>query len=206
MYIFHCVLINTLSAHIIHTNLDMIFYTHVEHSPIKNNLHKVTHTHTHTHTHSITHSHTQTHTHPAINLNIWMCMTLIWQWSVSYIIHVRAHAHTHTDYDCSRNWILILVGAKILWEEEGFQFSFKRWQGWTVSKVLWDWIPNVGSKTREGAKAVSLAFPLVLDTFLLGNMHDCPSHLVLRVFHFVSHSTIHGQHHKVSCYIREYNY
>ena len=35
---------------------------------------------------------------------------------------------------------------EILWEEEGFQFGFKRWQGWAVSKVLWEWIPNVGSK------------------------------------------------------------
>ena len=34
---------------------------------------------------------------------------------------------------------------KILWEEEGFQFGFKRWQCWAVSKVLWEWIPNVGS-------------------------------------------------------------
>ena len=55
MYIF-CALINTLSSHIIHNinNLNMILYTHVEHSPIKDNLHKVLygnkHTHTHTHT------------------------------------------------------------------------------------------------------------------------------------------------------------
>ena len=32
MYIYH-VLINALSAHMIHINLNMIFYTHVEHSP-----------------------------------------------------------------------------------------------------------------------------------------------------------------------------
>ena len=38
---------------------------------------------------------------------------------------------------------------EILWEEESFQFGFKRWQGWAVSKVLWEWIPNVGSKARE---------------------------------------------------------
>ena len=31
MYIYH-VLINALSAHMIHINLNMIFYTHVEHS------------------------------------------------------------------------------------------------------------------------------------------------------------------------------
>ena len=34
MYIYHA-LINTLSAHIIHINLNMICYTHVEHSPTK---------------------------------------------------------------------------------------------------------------------------------------------------------------------------
>ena len=34
MYIYH-VLINALSAHMIHINLNMIFYTHVEHSPTK---------------------------------------------------------------------------------------------------------------------------------------------------------------------------
>ena len=49
MYIYHA-LINALSAHIIHINLHMIFCTHVEHSPIKNNLHNDTETHTQTHT------------------------------------------------------------------------------------------------------------------------------------------------------------
>ena len=34
MYIYHA-LINTLSAHMIHINLNMIVYTHVEHSPTK---------------------------------------------------------------------------------------------------------------------------------------------------------------------------
>ena len=34
MYIYHA-LINALSAHMIHMNLNMIFYTHVEHSPTK---------------------------------------------------------------------------------------------------------------------------------------------------------------------------
>ena len=42
MYIYHA-LINALSAHIIHINLNVIFYTHAEHSPtiVPNNLHKV---------------------------------------------------------------------------------------------------------------------------------------------------------------------
>ena len=78
-------LTNALSAHMIHINLNMILYTHVEHSPtrtiyIKYYTEKQTHSHTHT-----------------------------------------THAHTHTHNDCSRNWVLILVGLKILWEEEGFQ-------------------------------------------------------------------------------------
>ena len=34
MYIYHA-LINALSLHMIHTNLNMIFYTHVEHIPTK---------------------------------------------------------------------------------------------------------------------------------------------------------------------------
>ena len=34
MYIYHA-LINALSANMIHINLNMIFYTHVEHSPTK---------------------------------------------------------------------------------------------------------------------------------------------------------------------------
>ena len=50
---------------------------------------------------------------------------------------------------------------EILWEEEGFHFGLKRWQGWAVSKVLWEWIPNVGSKAREGTKAISLVFVLL---------------------------------------------
>ena len=89
-------LINTLSAHIMHINLNMIFCTRVEHSPIKNYLHKVLYRNTHTHT----------------SQWIWMCMTLI---SIIHHTcapaHAHTHAHTHTDYDCSRNWVLILVGV-----------------------------------------------------------------------------------------------
>ena len=77
MYIYHA-LINALSAHMIHINLNMIFYTHVEHSPTKtiyikhytktNKTKNTTttttkthykHTHTHTHTHTHAHTHTQ---------------------------------------------------------------------------------------------------------------------------------------------------
>ena len=34
MFIYHA-LINALNTHMIHINLNMIFYTHVEHSPTK---------------------------------------------------------------------------------------------------------------------------------------------------------------------------
>ena len=64
MYIYHA-LINALSVHMIHINLNMVFCTHVEHSPTKTiyikyykkiKLKKAlqTHTHTHTHTHTMT--------------------------------------------------------------------------------------------------------------------------------------------------------
>ena len=51
MYIYHA-LINTLSTHMIHINLNTIFYTHTEHSPTKTIyiLYGKTSTHTkHTH-------------------------------------------------------------------------------------------------------------------------------------------------------------
>ena len=58
MYIYHA-LINTLSTHMIHINLNMIFYTHVEHSPTKTiyikyykKKRKTHYTHIHTHTHT----------------------------------------------------------------------------------------------------------------------------------------------------------
>ena len=43
MYIYHA-LINALNAHTINVNLNTQFYTHVEHSPMKNNLHEVYYT------------------------------------------------------------------------------------------------------------------------------------------------------------------
>ena len=63
MYIYHA-LINALRAHMIHINLNMIFYTHVEHSPtetiyIKYYTEKQTNTRT---------THTHTHTHPLCNV------------------------------------------------------------------------------------------------------------------------------------------
>ena len=56
MYIYHA-LINALSVHIIHINLNTISYTHVVDSPTKTvyiRYYMETHTHTHTHTHTMT--------------------------------------------------------------------------------------------------------------------------------------------------------
>ena len=78
VYIYRA-LINTLSTHIIHINLDMIFYTHVGHSPIKNNLHKELYRNTHTHTHTHTQTHTHAHTHTYTNTHT----------------HTDTHTHTH---------------------------------------------------------------------------------------------------------------
>ena len=58
MYIYHAP-INAMSAHMIHTNLNMIFYTHVEYSPTKTIYIKYyTEKQTNTRT-----THTRTHTH-----------------------------------------------------------------------------------------------------------------------------------------------
>ena len=65
MYFYHA-LINVLSTHMIHINLNMIFYTRVKHSPTKAIYIKYyrIYTHTHTHTHkSTTNTDTHTHTH-----------------------------------------------------------------------------------------------------------------------------------------------
>ena len=67
MYIYH-VLINALSTHMIHINLNMIFYTHAEHSPTKTiyikyytkeqKQPKTHYNHTYPHTHPTPHTHT----------------------------------------------------------------------------------------------------------------------------------------------------
>ena len=59
MYIYYA-LINALSAHMIHINLNMIFYTHVEHSPTKTIYIKY---YTKTKTKNTLQTHTHTHTH-----------------------------------------------------------------------------------------------------------------------------------------------
>ena len=65
MYIYH-VLINALSAHMIHINLNTIFYAHVEDNPTETiyiRRYKRARTHTHTHTHARTHVYTHARTH-----------------------------------------------------------------------------------------------------------------------------------------------
>jgi len=75
MYIYHA-LINALSAHMIRMNLNMVFYTHVEHSPTKTIYIKYStkaktkqtkkthykHTHTHAHARTPASTHARTHT------------------------------------------------------------------------------------------------------------------------------------------------
>ena len=60
---FYYVLINALSVHMIHINLNTIFYTHVEHSPTKTvytRYYMKTHTRTHAGTYACTHANTVT--------------------------------------------------------------------------------------------------------------------------------------------------
>ena len=66
MYIYHA-LINALGAHMIHINLNMIFYTHVKHSPTKT-----------THTKQDTERQPNIHKHH----NEFKCVR---HWSVSYM-------------------------------------------------------------------------------------------------------------------------
>ena len=70
--------------------------------------------------------------------------------------YLPPHTHVCTHNDCSRNWVLILVGMEILWEEEGFSLALKHERVEQCLKILREWIPNVGSKAREGVKATSL--------------------------------------------------
>ena len=59
-YIYNA-LINALSAHIIHINLNTIFYTHAEDSPTKT-IYIMHYMETHNHTHSLSLAYTHTHT------------------------------------------------------------------------------------------------------------------------------------------------
>ena len=79
-------LINALSTHIVQINLNMIFYTHVEHSPIKNNYMKYfTETHRNEFecaSHTCTHTHTLTHYYCSRNWVVFITYsqcTLLWR-------------------------------------------------------------------------------------------------------------------------------
>ena len=89
MYGYH-VLINALSAHMIHINLNMIFYTHVEHSPTKTIYIKY-YTEKQINTH-------YTHTHTAMNSNVYDTDLYCTCLRVHVCAHActRAHTHTHT--------------------------------------------------------------------------------------------------------------
>ena len=92
MYIYR-MLINALSACIIHINLNMIFCTHAEHGPVENNLHKVLYGNTPTHT--------------AMNLNVHDTD----QYHTSYLrAHAHTHTHTHTHTHMCTNIYLIIIG------------------------------------------------------------------------------------------------
>ena len=95
VHIIIIIIINALSTHMIHVNLNTIFYTHVEHRPTKTvdiKYYMETHTHTHMHartharmhTHARTHAHTHTHTHtlsPGMRVNT---------------RYRKSHTHTHS--------------------------------------------------------------------------------------------------------------
>ena len=98
----------------------------------KKHTHACTHARTlHTHAHTRARARARTHAQRERNTHTRTRHTHVHT-------HARTHARTHTG--CWGDWVLKLAGAK---QEEGFQFGFKRWQGWAVSKVLWEWIPNV---------------------------------------------------------------
>ena len=117
MYIYHAVL-NALSAHMVHINLNMIFYTHVEHSPTKTiyiqyytknkknkktttTHYKHTHTRTHARTHARTHTHTHTHTHTKTRTHA--------------RTHARTHTHTHTHTNTHKHTNTLTVAETGYW-------------------------------------------------------------------------------------------
>ena len=76
MYIYHA-FINALSAHIIHINLNTMFYTCVEDSPTKTiYIRHYMETHTHTRTHARTHA--RAHTHCSKKMNKKMGSDISW--------------------------------------------------------------------------------------------------------------------------------
>ena len=74
--------------------------------------------------------------------------------------HTHTHTHTHTN-DHSRNWVLTLVGVEILWEEEGFQFGFERWQDWKT-----EWKKNTGKNWMKREICYEIHAPVQWETML----------------------------------------
>ena len=94
MYIYHA-LVNALSAHMILTNLNMIFHTHIEQSSTKtiyiNDYNANTHTHARARAHACTRASTHTHTHTHTQHNTTQHNT-----QRHARTHARTHTHTHT--------------------------------------------------------------------------------------------------------------
>ena len=89
MYIYHA-LINALSAHMIHINLNMIFYTHVEHSPTKTIFIKYC---------------MEQHTHAQTAMSSNMYDTDLYAQACARTqacAHKRTHTHTHTHNDSQK--------------------------------------------------------------------------------------------------------
>ena len=87
-------------------------------------------------THKRTHWHARTHRHRfIITITSHSYPKMIFK--VDGITCKNKHTHNFS----SRNWVLILVGAKILWEEEGFQFGFERWK-WSCGSEFQMWGPK----------------------------------------------------------------
>ena len=79
MYIYY-VLINALSTHMIHTDINIIFYIHVKHSLTKTIYIKY---------YTEKHANKHTHTHTAMNSNMY-------DTDLYAQVHLYAHTHTHT--------------------------------------------------------------------------------------------------------------
>ena len=97
MYIYH-VLINAVSAHMIHINPNTIYICRAQ--TYQNDLHKILYGEKKT----CTHTHAFMHTHA--------------------LMHTRTHTRTYTR-DCSRNWVLILVGAEYCEKRKVFNIALK---------------------------------------------------------------------------------
>ena len=79
--------------------------------------------------------------------------------SLTWVNHSWGGGGSKCDMSEPQERVLILDGVEVLWEKESFQFGFKRWWDWPVPTVLWEQIPNAGSKVRESAKDMHVCKP-----------------------------------------------